>query len=330
MRNNQPAARVVAIVSSSSWWNGGLDFAVVGRLDSPSEVEASLLDRLERGLSDRYGLRFISVDVTETAGILAERHGCGPAAAEVLSLAVGAVALLASELENEQECISVQWALDGPIGGILMEGAHGGRLRGYPYQKTLGELDDRDAVDRRAVMGKGEFTVIQSVPGNLIYSARLAADPADIENNLARFYNQSRQTPTAVALHVARENSRVTRAAGLLVQKMPDGTTEQFVDVLERFDSGEIHRGLAAGSGVAQLGIDDLIVVSGGNLGFACRCSREKIRSVISSLPTQDLAEMVAEDRPQTITCHFCGEAYVIGQEELRELASATTGTPSP
>ena len=281
------------------------------------------MDRLERGLSDRCGIRFISADVTETAAILCDRHRCGPAATEILSLALTAVALLSSELENDEECISAQWTVDGPIRGILVEGAHGGRLRGYSYQKTLGALDDQQPVDRHAVMGNGGgLTVIQSVPGNLIYSARLAAEPADIEKNVARFYNQSRQTPTAVALYVAREGHRVSRATGLLVQKMPDGTTERFVDVLERFNSGEIHRGLVAGSGVDQLQIDDLIVVSGGDIGFSCRCSRQKIRNVVSSLPEQDLEEMMAERRVQTITCHFCGEVYVIEQKELAELAS--------
>jgi molecular chaperone Hsp33 len=268
----------------------------------------------------------LSVDVTDTAGVLARRHRCGPAATEILSLALSAVALLSSDLENEQECISAQWKLDGPIHGILVEGSQEGLLRGYTNQKTLDGFDDQEPVDRRAVLGTGgELAVVQSVPGNLIYSARLAATPADIEKNLARFYNQSRQTPTAVALRVDRYGQEVRRASGVIAQKLPDGDTAAFVDVLERFNSGEAHRTLGVDGGLAQimrsLGIEDGLVVADRHLEFGCRCSREKIRNVVASLPRTDLDAMIAEDTVQTVTCHFCGEVYSLDREEIEELA---------
>jgi molecular chaperone Hsp33 len=284
------------------------------------------VDRIERGLTDQNGLRFLAVDVTRTAGTLVTRHQCGSAATEILSQAIAAVALLTSDLENEEECISVHWKVDGPIHGILVEGSQNGNLRGYTNQKTLGPFDNQDPVDLSAVMGRGgEFAVIQSVPGNLIYSARLAAQPADVEKNLARFYNQSRQTPTAVALVVDREDTRVTRAAGVVAQKLPDGDTKAFVNVLELFNSGDAHRLLRVAASLDDimrgLGVDDGVVVADRELQFGCRCSREKIRNVVASLPKKDLEAMIAEDKTQTVTCHFCGEVYSLERPEIERLA---------
>jgi len=58
--------------------------------------------------------------VTESASTLTGRHFAGPVATRVLSQALVAAALVSSDLENEDEAISIQWKVNGPIGGILV------------------------------------------------------------------------------------------------------------------------------------------------------------------------------------------------------------------
>jgi molecular chaperone Hsp33 len=283
------------------------------------------LDFIQRGLSDSTGLRFILADVSDTSATLAQRHLTGPAASEILAQAIAAVALLSSDLDNEEECVSIQWKTNGPIEGVLVEAAFGGRLRGYTYRKILSEFDVMPDIDLGSVLGtSGEMAVLQSVPGNLVYSGRIPASPPEIARNLARYYNQSRQTPSGVELVVQRDRSEIRRCAGLVAQKMPDGDTEAFVRVLEAFANDQMRRRLARPAGLVEMadivGIDDLIVVGQGELAFECRCSNNKIMRVLTALPEQDLVEMVEESTPQTVTCNFCGEVYTIASRELREI----------
>lgn len=286
------------------------------------------MDQLQRALSDRYGLRFVYADVTASAAALAGRHLAGPTAASVLAQALVAAALLSSDLGNEGEAISIQWKVNGPIGGILVEALYGGSLRGYTYRKTLGDLDGLASPDLAGSLGsEGHMTVLHSMPRQLLSTGVVAASPPDVQRNLARYYNQSRQTPTAVAIEVGLEAGRPSRARGVIAQKLPDASTDKFVEVLERFDDGSIARALEWEGGVldigAAAGVEDLVMVGSGPLSFACRCSRQRVDAVLAMLPRSDLEEMAAEDRPQTVVCHFCGETYVIGREEIARLLAA-------
>jgi molecular chaperone Hsp33 len=290
------------------------------------------LDQLQRALSDDFGLRLIYADATASASEAAGRHLAGPVAARVLSQALVAAALVSSDLDNEGEAISIQWKVNGPIQGILVEAAFGGKLRGYTFRKTLGDLDQSGAADPAEVLGTdGHMTVLHSMPRQLLYSGVVAASPPDVERNLARYFNQSRQTPTAAAMRVELSDGRPARAVGVIAQKLPDSTgealTERFVEVLERFNDGRVHEALHGSAGVldvgAALGVADLVVVGTGPLSFACRCSRERVNAVLAMLPRTDLEEMLAETEPQTVVCHFCGETYTVGRDEIARLLEA-------
>jgi len=284
------------------------------------------LDQLQRALSDRYGLRFIYADVTASASTLAGRHLTGPVAARSLSQALVAAALLSSDLENEGEAISIQWRVNGPLQGILVEASFGGKLRGYTFRKTLGDLDSAASLHPAEILGTdGHMTVLHSMPRQLLYSGVVAASPPDVERNLARYFNQSRQTPTAVAIRVELDGDRPGRAVGVVAQKLPDASgdasTEKFVDVLERFNDGRVNEALASTAAIVDVGsavdVRDLVVVGAGPLAFACRCSRERVNAVLALLPKADLEEMAAESEPQTVVCHFCGETYLVGRDEI-------------
>ncbi len=289
------------------------------------------MDQLQRALSDDYGLRLIYAEATASASEAAGRHLAGTVAARVLSQALVAAALVSSDLENEGEAISIQWKVNGPIQGILVEASFGGKLRGYTFRKTLGDLDGDASADPVESLGTdGHMTVLHSMPRQLLYSGVVAASPPDIERNLARYFNQSRQTPTAAAMSVELADGRPTRAVGVIAQKLPDSTdafTEKFVQVLERFNDGRVHEALRTSGGVldvgSTLGVADLVVVGAGPLSFACRCSRERVNAVLALLPRSDLEEMLAEAEPQTVVCHFCGETYTVGRDEIARLLEA-------
>jgi len=289
------------------------------------------MDFIERGISDRYGLRFIFVDVSRTAHTLAERHHCGLPAAEVLAQALVGAGLLSSDLENEDEAISIQMKVNGPVGGLMVEAVYGGLLRGYTYRKTLEFLDNQEITDLSEVLGtSGQMAVHHSKPGTLLYSGYVPAAPPDMERNLARFYNMSRQVPTGVSLFTSRMDRGGGRAQGIVAQKLPYADTEKFVAVLERFNDGRLREGFPLEAGLNEaariLELPDLMVVSRSDLGFGCRCSYIKIINALSGFPGEELQEMIASLEPQIVTCHFCGQVYSVSRGELARILEERTG----
>ena len=280
-----------------------------------------------RGLAEGHGIRFEYADVTGPALELERRHLSGPAAGDELARSLTAVALISADLGREDERVSVQMRVDGPLGGLLVEAAFDGGLRGYTQRKILDGLDGRTDLRPEEVLGAhGSMAVLRSTPQEVLATSHVRASPPGVRDLLARYFNLSQQTPTAVELYLSRdEGLELTRAVGLVAEKMPDGDTERFVEVLERFNDGAVREALSDSSDLDQLStvfrLDRMIAVTDRReLRFACHCSREKVAEVLRTMPAAERAEMIAQDRSQHVTCHLCGEDYVFSPEEMRAL----------
>ena len=60
-----------------------------------------------------------------------------------------------------------------------------------------------------------------------------------------------------------------------------------------------------------------------------CRCSRDRIFSMLKSFSDKDRAEMTADDGMIRVTCDFCSKLYSIAPRDVEE-ALAHIGDPSP
>jgi len=58
------------------------------------------------------------------------------------------------------------------------------------------------------------------------------------------------------------------------------------------------------------------------DVGFACRCTREKVETALAGLGADELEKM-ARERPETeATCEFCKSVYLFSSAQLRELVT--------
>jgi len=283
------------------------------------------MDKIEFGISNRFGLRLIYVDVSETAKTLEERHLSGPASAEVLGHGLLASALLLSKVKEKDERVSFRLKVDGPIKGLLTEVGGNGDLRGYTEIKLLNDFDGAEPSDMGALMGeKGQLTIIHSNEKGAIYSGQIGMDTPDVRTAVARYFNQSEQIPTGVEFYSKLENFRVSDMKGLMVQKLPGADTEKFVYVLEKFNSHEVASRLKSASGIKDFdrlfGLGDLSLLESRSLQFNCRCSYEKSVKMLGMFSSCELQEIIQKKSPQRVTCHFCGETYRIKTEDVASL----------
>ena len=293
------------------------------------------MDNIKRMLSNKYGLSLVYVDVSETAKELEKRHLSGPASSMVLGQALIAVSLISIRLKGEKERLSFQLKVDGPLGGVIVEAGANGELRGYTNVKLLDNIDGDEELDVKDIMGNhGILSVMHSSDSKVIYSGQINVSPADIRTTTARYFNQSEQIPTGLEFYSDMLDFRINQMSGLMVQKMPGADTEKFVEVLEKLGSEELREGLKEGLDLNEIssffGMDDLALLDTKPLKFACHCSHEKSVSIMGTLKEIELQEIIKSNEPQKITCHFCGETYIIKAEELHSILLGKANMEKP
>ena len=85
---------------------------------------------------------------------------------------------------------------------------------------------------------------------------------------------------------------------------------------------------VAAGRTPEQLleaALDGLVAEppSAGPVTFTCRCSRERVEGMLSVLGADELEALLAQEGQAEVTCRFCGDRYVLTEDEVRALIDA-------
>jgi molecular chaperone Hsp33 len=71
---------------------------------------------------------------------------------------------------------------------------------------------------------------------------------------------------------------------------------------------------------VGMFGIDEVRVFSGHDVKFECRCSRERVASVLRSLGVEEVRSVIAEQGTCTVTCEFCQKPYKFDAIDVEQL----------
>lgn len=53
---------------------------------------------------------------------------------------------------------------------------------------------------------------------------------------------------------------------------------------------------------------------------FECNCSKERVEKAIVSIGSKDIQEMIDDNEPIEVNCHFCNTHYQFSVEELQDI----------
>ncbi|HOI92678.1 MAG TPA: Hsp33 family molecular chaperone HslO [Candidatus Rifleibacterium sp.] len=283
------------------------------------------MDQLFYAFSREKGISLTFVDVTEVAKTLEKKHLSGPTAGRFLAEALVAVAILSADLGGDDERISLQAQVSGPIGGCLVDASRKGNLRGYTTIKILNDYDGTDSTPLKDVFGDaGALTMIHSNSRTVLSQYQLNCNPLNLRHGLARYFNDVKQQPTAIEISATSRDHYLHRAVGIKMSRTPEGHSEDFIPLLERFNDRTIQKALAQAVDISimsqLLGLEDLTIIERRALVARCTCSREKVTYSISCLPETELEEIIEKKERPEVTCHFCSQSYIIESEEIARL----------
>lgn len=283
------------------------------------------MDQLLYGYSKEKSISLTFVDVTEAAKSLEKKHLSGPTAGRFLAEALASVAILSADLGGDDERISLQVQVSGPVGGCLVDASRNGNLRGYTTIKILNDFDGSDSTPLQQVLGDaGALTMIHSNSRQIISQRQIICNPLNMRHGLARYFNDVQQQPTAIEISATSRDHYLHHAVGLRMSRLPEGLSEDFVPLLERFNDRTIQKALAQAVDISLmsqlLGLEDLVIIERRVLAAKCTCSHEKVLYSISCLPTQELEEILEKKERPEVTCHFCSNTFKVEPEEIARL----------
>ena len=199
---------------------------------------------------------------------------------------------------------------------------------------ALRKADETELLEAPHYMGGGHlaFTVDQGSKTDL-YQGIVDLQGKTLSECALRYFKQSEQIETYLQLFLQapNETEKKWKAAGILLQKLPDNGGKISSDT-ETLDENWKEATILAQSLRREEVFDDnlsdeeilhrlfhandLRLSNIKEYHFGCRCSREKLFNTLHAMSAKDIEDM-CENNKITATCHFCGTVYSFDKGEL-------------
>ena len=286
-------------------------------------------DQLVRAISKDGFVKAAAVSTRALTERARQIHQTSPVATAALGRLLAAGSMMGNELKGDGSSVTLRIKGDGPLGTLLVVADNEGNVRGSVQNPQLdlpiredGKLDVGGAVGHG-----GTLTVIKDLNLKEPYVGSVELLGGEIAEDLASYFVESEQIPTACALGVLIDrNQSVKAAGGYLIQLMP-GAGE---DTIAKVEGGI----MAAGNVSAILEKDpdpeamlrtvlsdfEVKVLEQEPVEYRCGCSRDRIERALLSLGRDELSAILAEQGSCDLTCQFCDRVYHFSGPELEGL----------
>lgn len=255
-------------------------------------------------------------------------HNTSPVATAALGRLLTAGVIMGSMMKGEDDILTLLIKGDGPIEGLTVTADSKGTVKGYVYQpEVLLHANEKGKLDVGGAVGEGILSVIKDLGLKEPYTGQTHLVSGEIAEDIAYYYAASEQVPSVVALGVLmnKENT-VRRAGGFIIQLMPFAE-DSIIDRLEKKVSeiSSITK-LLDQDMTPEMILEHILGDFGLELldrlpaSFACNCTKERVEKAILSIGRKEINEMIDENKPIEVNCHFCNTHYQFSVEELKEL----------
>lgn len=286
-------------------------------------------DQLVRAISKDGAVKAVAVSTRGLTERARQIHKTLPVATAALGRTLAAVSMMGNALKEDGASVTLQIKGGGPLGTLLAVSDNEGNVRGTVENPAVdlplrsdGKLDVGTAVGC-----DGTLTVIRDLNMKEPYVGSVGLLGGEIAEDLAAYFVESEQIPTACGLGVLVDRDQsVLAAGGYLIQLLP-GAGE---DTISKVEGGI----LAAGSvtGLLRENDDpeallyrvlsdfDLEILEHSPIEYRCYCSRERMERALLSIGREELRALIEEKGEAELTCRFCDNVQHFSREDLEAM----------
>lgn len=255
-------------------------------------------------------------------------HNTSPVATAALGRLLTAGAMMGIMMKGERDLLTLKIQGDGPIEGLTVTADSKGNVKGYAFNpNVIIPANSKGKLDVASALGIGVLSVIKDIGLKEPYVGQTILTTSEIAEDLTYFYATSEQTPSSVALGVLMNHDNTVRqAGGFIIQMMPDAE-EEVISALENKISAiqSVTQLMDVGNTpetILQLllGDMDLQILDKLPARFYCNCDKERVSKALISIGRKELQDMIDDNKPIEVNCHFCNHNYIFEVEELKEL----------
>lgn len=286
-------------------------------------------DQLVRAISKDGAVKAVAVSTRGLTERARQIHKTLPVATAALGRTLAAASMMGNALKEDGASVTLQIKGGGPLGTLLAVSDNEGNVRGTVENPAVdlplrsdGKLDVGTAVGC-----DGTLTVIRDLNMKEPYVGSVGLLGGEIAEDLAAYFVESEQIPTACGLGVLVDRDQsVLAAGGYLIQLLP-GAGE---DTISKVEGGI----LAAGSvtGLLRENDDpeallyrvlsdfDLEILEHSPIEYRCYCSRERMERALLSIGREELRALIEEKGEAELTCRFCDNVQHFSREDLEAM----------
>lgn len=271
------------------------------------------------------------VHLTDAADRVIAAHGYPDAVSGIVGEALALAALLGASLKFDGT-LTVQTRSNGPVRMIVADYMTPGEVRACA-------TFDRDAVERLGatpsfgdLVGEGSIAItIDQGEDMERYQGIVSLEGEGLADAAARYFERSEQIPTHIKLGVATLAARGGngvrphwRAGAIMIQNLASlgghnapgpENADDWVRASVLFATVESHELVDPQVEAERLLYrlyheDGVRVFERQPLSFGCRCSADRVMSVLAQYPAHELSELAEGDGLIHATCEFCSTDY--------------------
>ena len=287
------------------------------------------MDEIIRVIAKDAPVKAMAITARDTVERARAIHDCWPVASAALGRLLMAASMMGAVLKAEDGSVTLRVRGGGPLGALTAVSDSGGNVRGYVQnpavdvpRKAKGKLDVGAAVG-----GEGDLTVIRDLGMKEPYIGSVQLVGGEIAEDIAAYFVESEQIPTACALGVLIAPDQTVQAAGgYLIQLLP-GADDAVVSAVERGVArlGAVSARLDGGMEPLELLQEvladfELEVLETTPIEYRCYCSEERVSRALISLGREELDKLIREQDGAELTCQFCDRVYRYSGDQLRAL----------
>ena len=248
-----------------------------------------------------------------------------PVAAAALGRTLTITTYMSSELKNKHDNLTITVDGGGEIGKIVTSCDSSLNVRGYVSNPQIdlnlrgGKLDVGGAVGNN-----GKITVVKDTGLKEPYIGSTNLVSGEIAADFTKYYFESEQTPVAISLGVLiGKNRKCLSAGGLIIKPLPN-CPGLVIEKLEKLiaDFADLSSQLKNIEAIDFLNEKfsdySLKILETKTPKYKCKCNISKIKSLIYSIPKDEIIEILDKDKKIEIICHFCNKSYLLYRDDFK------------